>query len=91
VPSILYFSLWLDRENHARAAKIMAVVPIVLIDLHYIFLSYAGRVGLLGLGTTAWLLTAFVLVMRGSRKAAAPALPETVPHEVFQPVIKQAA
>jgi hypothetical protein len=91
VPSILYFSLWLDRENHARAAKIMAFIPIVLINLHYIFLSYAGRVGLLGLGTTVWLLAAFVLVMRGSRKAAAPALPESIPHNAFQGVIKQAA
>ncbi len=90
-PAILYLPLWLDRQNHARAAKIMAVAPIILIDLHYIFLSYAGRVGLLGLGTTAWLVTAFVLVMRGSRKAAAPALPESVPQNSFPPAIKQAA
>ncbi|MGA2798212.1 MAG: glycosyltransferase family 87 protein [Thermoguttaceae bacterium] len=90
-PAILYLPLWLDRQNHARAAKIMAVVPIILVDLHYIFLSYAGRVGLLGLGTTAWLLTAFVLVMRGGRQAAAPAMPESVPQNSFQPAIRQAA
>ena len=90
-PAILYLPLWLDRQNHARAAKFMAVVPIILIDLHYIFLSYAGRVGLLGLGTTAWLLTAFVLVIRGNRKAAAPALPESIPQNSFPPAIKQAA
>jgi len=90
-PAIIYLPLWLDRQNHARAAKIMAVAPIILIDLHYLFLSYAGRVGLLGLGTTAWLVTAFVLVMRGSRKAAAPALPESVPQNSLPPAIKQAA
>ncbi len=91
VPAILYFPLWLDRENHNRTAKIMAVVPIILIDLHYFFLPYAGRVGLLGIGTTVWLVAAFVLVMRSDSKAAVPALPEFVPHDESPPQIKQAA
>ncbi len=91
VPAILYLPLWLDRQNHTRAAKIMAIIPIILIDLHYIFLSYAGRVGLLGLGTTVWLLTAFVLIARSSLKAAASALPDSIPQNAFPPVIKQAA
>jgi hypothetical protein len=91
-PAILFFPLWLDRLNRPRAAKIMAVIPIVLIDLHYFFMSYVGRVGLLGLGTTAWLATAFVLVMRGGQKAAAQSLPEdNLPQNTFQPIIKQAA
>lgn len=78
-PAISYLPLWLDRENHARAAVIMAVIPIILIDLHYIFLPYVGRVGLLGLGTTAWLLTAFILVARGGRKVVAFTLPQSIP------------
>jgi hypothetical protein len=90
-PGIIYLPLWLDRQNHARSAKIMAVIPIILIDLHYIFLSYAGRVGLLGLGTTVWLVTALVFVMRDGRKAAAPALPESVSQNALPPAIRQAA
>jgi hypothetical protein len=92
VPAILYLPLWLDRQNHARAAKIMAVIPIALIDMHYFFLSYAGRVGLLGLGTTAWLLTAFVLIARSNRNVATLAPPEYSPtFNDFSPASKQAA
>jgi len=90
-PAILYLPLWLDRENHARAAKLMAVIPIVLIDLHYIFLPYAGRVGLLGLGTALWLLSAFISVARGTRKTAMPALQEDFSLNASPPVFKQAA
>ena len=72
-PAILYLPLWLDRQNQTRAAKIMALIPMMLIIPHYFFLSYAGRVGLLGIGTAAWLLAAFALVRRGCRNVAAPA------------------
>jgi len=89
-PAILYLPLWLDRENRTWSAMIMAVVPIVLIDLHYIFLDYAGRVGLLGLGMTAWLLTALILVGRCSRKSAT-SLSEDIPPDAVSPVTKQAA
>jgi hypothetical protein len=66
-PAILYLPLWLDREGRPRAARILAVVPIVLINLHYVLFAYAGRVGLLGLGTAAWLIVAFALVARAKR------------------------
>lgn len=40
----------------------MAVVPAVLSVTHYALLYQAGRIGLLGLGTTCWLVAALVLV-----------------------------
>jgi hypothetical protein len=89
-PAILYFPLWLDREDRTKAAKIMAVIPILLIDVHYIFLPYAGRVGLLGLGTTAWLVAAFIFTARGSRKTS-ESTQQRVPLNPCPPVFKQAA
>jgi len=88
-PAILYVPLWLDRQNRTRAAKIMAVVPILLTGLHYCFLSFTGRIGLLGIGTTAWLLSAFVLILRADRKAAAT--PEFAARHEDPPAIRQAA
>ncbi len=90
-PAVLYLPLWLDRENHKRAAIALAVIPIVLIDLHYIFLGFAGRVGLLGLGMTAWLLAALIIVARSDLKTAATSFSEDVPLEEFLPVARQAA
>ncbi len=88
-PAILYLPLWLDRENHGRAAKILAVIPILLIDLHYVFLSYAGRVGLLGLGTTVWLISAFFLVAQSKQKADTLAMPDS--SNACPPVANKAA
>ncbi|MBN2475153.1 MAG: DUF2029 domain-containing protein [Pirellulales bacterium] len=60
-PAVLLLPLWLDRQAMPRAATAMAVVPAVLSVLHYLLLDQAGRVGLLGLGTTAWLVAVIVL------------------------------
>ena len=88
-PAILYLPLWLDRQDRTRAGKIMAVVPAVLLSLHYFFLSFTGRVGLLGLGTAAWLVAACVLILRADRKAAATT--EFAARPECPPAIRQAA
>ena len=90
-PAMLYLPLWLDRQNYAWTAKIMAVVPIVLVNLQYVFLSQAGRVGLLGLGTTLWLLTAFALIARGSAATAAASMPKPAALTSLSPATRQAA
>jgi hypothetical protein len=54
VPALLFNSMWLNRLGHCRTARILAVTPALLIWLHYVLLPWTGRVGLLGLGTTAW-------------------------------------
>jgi len=63
-PAILLVPLWLDRHGRPRAGVIMAAIPPVLSILHYVLLPYGGRVGLLGLGTAAWLMAAMVLIAR---------------------------
>jgi hypothetical protein len=73
VPAVLFLPLWLDQHGLSRAAAAMAVAPAVLTIAHYVLLPVAGRIGLLGIGTTCWLMAAMVLVDRGSR--AAPASP----------------
>ncbi len=61
-PAVLFVPLWLDGRGASRAASILAVVPGVLIVVQYVLLPYVGRIGLLGLGTTGWLMAAMVLM-----------------------------
>ena len=44
-----------------RAAVVMGVVPVLLTVLHYAAVEYTGRLGLLGLGTTAYFVAAVLL------------------------------
>jgi hypothetical protein len=53
-PGCLFLSLWLWRQYRHPQAWQVALWPVVLTMLHYALLDYAGRVGLLGLGTTVW-------------------------------------
>lgn len=61
-PATLLVPLWLDRRGRPKAATVLAIIPIVLTLLHYLVLPFAGRVGLLGLGTAAWLAAVMVIV-----------------------------
>jgi hypothetical protein len=67
LPAVLLVPLWLLRHGTPRTAGFMAWTPAVLVGLHYGLLPVTGRLGLLGLGTTIWYVTALVLVGRGSR------------------------
>lgn len=57
-PGCLFLALWLWRQHWYTQAWHVAVWPVVLTVLHYALLDYAGRVGLLGLGTTVWFFVA---------------------------------
>jgi hypothetical protein len=54
IPGCLFLSLWLWRQHRQAQAWQVALWPVGLTVLHYALLDYTGRVGLLGLGTTAW-------------------------------------
>lgn len=54
LPAVVFVPLWLNRCGRPRAALWSALVPALLTIAHYAALRYAGRVGLLGLGTAAW-------------------------------------
>ena len=68
-PAVLFVPLWLGCRGWSRAAAVLAVVPGVLIVLQYVMMAYVGRIGLLGLGTTGWLMAAMVLTVRAARSA----------------------
>jgi hypothetical protein len=82
-PATLLVPLWLDRRNCHRAAVVMAIIPPLLPILHYGLLPFAGRIGLLGLGTAGWFMAALVLMARADHFAAesvsAPIIPAALP------------
>ena len=54
LPAVLFVPLWLIQTGKPGAAFRAAVIPAVLVALHYVLLKYAGRIGVLGIGTTLW-------------------------------------
>jgi hypothetical protein len=56
LPAIVFSSMWLVQLGHLWKAGILAVIPAALVWVHYLLLPTAGRIGLLGLGTTAWFI-----------------------------------
>jgi hypothetical protein len=89
-PAVLLLPLWLIRYGRPRAAAAMASVLPTLCLLHYVLLPLTGRIGLLGLGTAAWLMAAMVMIDRTQRSAADAAdgkdllLPFPTPASVFR-------
>jgi hypothetical protein len=64
--------LWLFKIGRPRWAWGIAVTPFILVLSHYVALDYAGRIGLLGLGTTVWYFaTCGVLLWPRKKKSAA--------------------
>jgi hypothetical protein len=64
LPTVMFTSVWLVRQNRPRSAAWHAIVPAMLVIMHYMFLRTAGSIGLLGLGTAAWYTSACVTVLR---------------------------
>ena len=57
-------------RGRTRAAAVMAGIPPALSVSHYAMLPLTGRIGLLGMGTAAWLMAALVLMARADRSSA---------------------
>jgi len=68
-PAVLLAPFWIYRAGLPHAAKLVAWTPVALVWLHYCALPIAGRIGLLGLGTTAWTATCLMLIVVGRRAA----------------------
>ncbi len=90
-PAILFVPLWLDRRGRPRAGIVLAAILPVLSILHYALLPYAGRVGLLGFGTTAWLMAAMVLIARTDWAAVRTAAEEHIQGGKTETKLGQAA
>jgi hypothetical protein len=63
LPTILFTAQWLIRERGPVVAFWLSAVPVVLVVIHYVFLNEAGRVGLLGIGTSCWFASICVLLL----------------------------
>jgi hypothetical protein len=64
-PALLAVPLWLDRRGHPGWARASAAAPAVLVWSHYLAKPWVGPLGLLGLGTTAWILAVTVALLAG--------------------------
>jgi hypothetical protein len=78
--------MWLIRNRKPRAAAWLAISPVALVLMHYFFMSTAGAIGTLGLGTAVWYVAACSAII-GTPTAAETA--ETVLMD--DPVLRQAA
>lgn len=81
LPSVVFVPLWFLRIGDRQKALVAAVIPAVLTAIHYVLLDYAGRAGLLGLGTTAWYFGSSWMIWR-TRAAASGIGVEPIPESV---------
>jgi hypothetical protein len=70
LPAVLFVPLWLAQHRRVGLARAAAAVPSILVCAHFLFKPWAGPIGLLGLGLTAWFFVACVLMIRQSRTLA---------------------
>lgn len=84
-PAVIFVPFWLVRSGMPRAARFAAWTPVVIVWLHYCALPIAGRVGLLGLGVTYWVLTCLMLLAIGRRSEAGALDPLKEPKFVRRP------
>lgn len=68
LPAVLFVPLWFDRAGYARLARCLAGVPVALVVSHYLAVSWVGRVGMLGIGTSVWFAVSSVAMMAIQRR-----------------------
>jgi hypothetical protein len=73
LPAALFVPLWLLQCGKPRAAFRAAVIPALLVAVHYLLLQYAGRIGVLGIGTTIWYFAVCARVTFGGERSSAAA------------------
>jgi hypothetical protein len=80
LPAIPFVCQRLVELSRLRSSEFVAWIPVVLVWLHYCLLPNSGRIGLLGLGTTAWFLATCVLLQRrpATRPEPIPVRPATL-------------
>ena len=71
MPGVMFLSLWLVKQDCPRRAVAYAVVPVVLIAAQYALVDTAGRLGVLGIGTTLWYFGVCIAMLRIRHVAAA--------------------
>jgi hypothetical protein len=64
LPAVMFTIPWLDAHGHRRLAIGMALAPPLLATAHYLQMTVAGRVGLLGIGTAIWFTVGTLAMIR---------------------------
>jgi hypothetical protein len=72
LPAVVFAGAWLLEARHPRLAVGFALAPVLLVVTHYAVLAAAGRVGLLGIGTTLWYAATCAALLRLGRSAPTP-------------------
>ncbi|MCY2966720.1 MAG: glycosyltransferase family 87 protein [Planctomycetota bacterium] len=70
IPGVLFLSLWLARQQHGGIARKFAFWAVGLCAVHYVLLDFAGRIGVLGIGTTVWFFLACKTLYQTGAKAS---------------------
>ncbi|HEX3725601.1 MAG TPA: hypothetical protein VHV08_05135, partial [Pirellulales bacterium] len=70
LPAVMYVGTWLAVRQRPIMARAAALIPTALIMAHFILLGFAGRIGLLGIGTAVWFTWAALSVLWLTRQAA---------------------
>jgi hypothetical protein len=71
LPGLVFVPLWLWHNERRALAIALSESACVLVLAHYVVLDHAGRVGLLGIGTTLWLIAGTVSIGWARRGDAA--------------------
>jgi hypothetical protein len=66
IPAVMFGGLWMLERRSARAAYAVALIPVVLCVFHYLSLNFAGRIGVLGIGTAIWYFATCGIVLAES-------------------------
>jgi hypothetical protein len=69
LPAVLFGGAWMIEHRPAKTALVVTVAPLLLCLVHYLALNYAGRIGLLGIGTAVWFFAACGIVVTDARRA----------------------
>jgi Glycosyltransferase family 87 len=64
LPAVWIIPLYILRNGGPRLAASLAISACALIWIHYLFLPWAGRAGVLGLGASVWYVVATISVLR---------------------------
>ena len=65
LPALLFVPFWFVKRGQIPKARVLVFIPVILSFLHYIFLPFFGRIGLLGIGTALWFIFISLHMMMG--------------------------
>ncbi len=84
LPAVYLAPLWFYQRDHRRLAWFVALLPLLLCVAHYVALDVTGRLGVLGIGTTVWLVVVSIKLMGPIKMARDPSLGHPTSRATYQ-------